>query len=839
MAINIEDFRRSLNVDLSRDLVQKILTKYENFDFSNATTNNGSKLSVIDSIDTTNITEVDVKPYVDYINKDVRLSYIRSKDAEYKIMLSAPEEVKKIASDINKVLKSNLYSRPDSTTITSKLLLDNPQTEEPIHLLIINTDSSNIFSIVNSLINDFTKLEIPFDIEFPKKNNFAEGKTESIKLRVTTSDLEDTIKAIARVHEVYKDKMKKPNMFNANVQDYIGYDSLIDVNGTRTSDLLGTAIVKAIDSTLVELAKEESFDGASVVDYIKNAENKDLARQRVIKTVKEKYPNIIDPVLQNTKEAIKTEGLAVDIDNVYTSKRASDELNEKYGVLEDVVINVNEVSEEKEDKLAPIKEAAQEVISPIIDKTTEVINTIKDGVEVVKDPFRDYKIQPAIDFGAGSIEKIAEEANQVSNTEPSDELKVENPSVTVIEPIIKAEELTEMPEPSFDKIEENQAPVLTADAINETSKPALPGEEGFESAPVEKEVDPMATGIKEVITPEPVEPKEVTPIVAPSVAAAPIITQPELVQTELVDPKPIEEVTQPVLETPAEPVPTQTVIFDEQPSEVKETAPAEELDKTQVLTPVQNEQEPQTIQEELNTSSMKDEELKIPSLEEFINEPTAQASAPVQEAPAPVEQAPVQAQTQEVQEDDEIEKMLKSIESSVNDSTIEFTDQQKQEVNNLSEQKTAIPETLNLTGPERAAQIAADEVMKERKVDPERQAKIDKYNGIFLDNQALDFHVRNKNDEELIKPDGTPYTLLDYLEDNKVLEKIDLNSKYYLKDQSRYDYLDGKSFIREYVSSFGCNGNMPIEEGLDWYVSKVTNLNEQPKKKGLFGFGKK
>ena len=35
MAISIEDFRKSLNVGLSRDLVQKILTKYENFDFSN------------------------------------------------------------------------------------------------------------------------------------------------------------------------------------------------------------------------------------------------------------------------------------------------------------------------------------------------------------------------------------------------------------------------------------------------------------------------------------------------------------------------------------------------------------------------------------------------------------------------------------------------------------------------------------------------------------------------------------------------------------------------------------------------------------------------------------
>ena len=59
MAISIEDFRKSLNVGLSRDLVQKILTKYENFDFSSVNTNNGTKLREIDAYDPENVTDLE------------------------------------------------------------------------------------------------------------------------------------------------------------------------------------------------------------------------------------------------------------------------------------------------------------------------------------------------------------------------------------------------------------------------------------------------------------------------------------------------------------------------------------------------------------------------------------------------------------------------------------------------------------------------------------------------------------------------------------------------------------------------------------------------------------
>ena len=48
MAISIDNFRRNLEVDVSKKLVDKIMSKYGNSDFSIIDTNNGNKLREID-----------------------------------------------------------------------------------------------------------------------------------------------------------------------------------------------------------------------------------------------------------------------------------------------------------------------------------------------------------------------------------------------------------------------------------------------------------------------------------------------------------------------------------------------------------------------------------------------------------------------------------------------------------------------------------------------------------------------------------------------------------------------------------------------------------------------
>ncbi len=847
MAISIEDFRKSLNVGLSRDLVQKILTKYENFDFSSVTTDNGSKLREIDAIDKENDTLAIEIEFKHFLNTTLKKDYfVRRKMYDSTLELPKAEQ-RKIISNISDEIRKSLYSRPNTLTISSKVINDKPQKDESSHILTINTDSASIINIVNSLYYDLSRFDIPFDIEIPKFKNIDNGYTEAIKLHVTTMDLENTIKAIARLDKVYKDKIKKPNMFNANVQDIFGYDSVIDINGTRASDVLGIAIIKALDKTLVDLSKDDKFDNQTVAEYLRNAENKDEARKRIIQRVKTNYPNIIDPVLIETVNVIKEESLAIDPENLFISDMASSELNVEFGVMEEEITNVNEIEEEKEEVKTSnvIKEAA-----------SSVATDIKSGILSIHDLFANQYIQPAITFGGLALDKTEEETLTV---EPSESLKVDNPTVTVIEPVQKEVEFNELTQPKFDSIDENVKPVFTAEEPVEAKVEdfVLPGEESFV-----EEVQPSITetekGVKEVITPEiPVQEqvvtKEVTPIVIPSVES-PIIVQP--------------------IESPIQPV-EENVLPGEEPAQIDAIPEIPSLEEIQ-------EQTSPVIEEAVGVSVIDDSEVEVQKATEtqVISEPIVPVEEPVikddteskldetqilpiadvtkasqmatgikevitpEVNPVPVYNPADYVTTPEVKQEQtlqkEVEQKLTQLENvPVDTRTIEIpTDEIKEENDILSaiSKNLEVSDSSKLSTEEKIA-VVADSFAKP--VDPVEQAKIDKYAGIFIDNKILKMPVKDTDENTIYKEDGTPYTFLDYLEDNDVLNKIQLDSKYYFKDNPSRDYVDGKSFIREYITTNGVNGNHSVEEILDWYIRSVTNINDQPKKKGFFAFGKK
>ncbi|MCR5482871.1 MAG: hypothetical protein K6E99_00460 [Bacilli bacterium] len=843
MAISIEDFRKSLNIGLSRDLVQKIITKYENFDFSSVNTNNGTKLREIDAYDPENVAVSDAKDLSYFLNDTLKRAYLSSKGIDLNDPEADIRELKAQIKEASKIIKKSLYSKPNTLTISSKDILNNPQKDECSHILTINTDSSSIISILNSLYRNLAKYDIPFEIEIPRLSNMNDGQTEAIKLHVTSMDLYDTIRAISKLDKVYKNRIKKPNMFNANVNDVFGYDSVIDINGTRSSDVLGVAVIKAMDKTLVDLAKDIQFDNISVVDYLRNAENKDEARKRVMQRVKTDYPNIIDPVLLETVKVIKEEKLAINPDQIFVSDIAASELNVEFGTAEDEITNINEIEEEKEEIKTTnvIKEAA-----------ASVDTDIKAGVQSINDLFANQYIQPAITFGA--IPAQTEE--ETATVDPSDSLKVENPTVTVIEPVEKTTEFNELTQPKFDSIDENVQPVLTADepVVKATEEEfTLPGEETY-AEPAQTPVSEMSTGIQEVVTPEvpaqeTIEPKEVTPIVIPSIEASPIVIEPQTMELPVNFALPGEQVVAaPEVETPVE---TPVVEEPVEVAPVVETAPVVADEPVEVVAPVVSEPVVQAVEPVVQDDTAADlDKTQILAPVEQVQTPVSELPSGIKEIitpevnpvppynPKDYEETPKVETSVEPQ--NELEEKLTKLENApVDTRTIEIpTEEIKEESDILSaiSSNLDVPDSSKLSTEEKIA-VVADAFTKP--VDPERQAKIDKYAGIFQDNQILDFRVRNENLEEMTKEDGTPYTFLDYLEDNKVLDKIKLDSKYYIKDDPSRDYVDGKTFIRDYVIPNSVNGNRSIEDIKDWYVKSETNINEQPKKKGIFGFGRK
>ena len=843
MAINIEDFRKSLNVGLSRDLVQKILTKYENFDFSSVSTNNGTKLREIDSIDKENDNLAIPVELSYFLNNTLKLDYLSSRGID--INNIDVGTLKKHVSEASNVIKKSLYSRPNTLTISSKVIRDNPQKDESSHILTINTDSASIISIVNSLYYNLSKYDIPFDIEIPRLSVIDNGYTEAIKLHVATMDLEDTIKAIAKLDKPYRDKIKTPNMFNANVQDLFGYDSVIDINGTRASDLLGVAIVKALDKTLVDLAKDETFDNVPVAEYLRNAENKDEARKQVMQRVKTEYPNIIDPVLIETMNVIKEENLATNPDNIFVSDMASSELNVEFGVMEDEITNVNEIEVEKEEEKTSnvIKEAAKEAV----ESAKSVASNVKSGVQSIHDLFANQYIQPAITFGTPSFDNVEEETAEL---DPSEKLKVENPTVTVVEPIQKENEFNELSQPKFDSIDENVQPVLTANSEETKEEFVLPGEEAF-NEPVQ--VSEMETGIKEVITPEVVEPKEVTPIVAPAVDAAPIVVDPQMleqaVEVSLPSEVPVATV-ETVSELPSEvPQETENPVVEEAVGVPVEDSSEVEIQKATEVQPITEPVVPSNEPVIKDDTAVNLDETQVLPVVKPVQETKPELPSGIKEVitpevnPVPPYNPQDYIETPEVNNQQtlqtEVEQKLKKLENiPVDTRTIEIPTEEIKEENDILSAISSnleMPDSSKLSTEEKIA-VVADTFTKQ--VDPVIQAKKDKYNGIFIDNQILDFQIRDENNE-VVMNNGVPKTLLDYLEENHVLDEIKLDSKYYIRDDPKVDYVDGINFIRDYVAINAINGNNSLKDIMEWYVKSVTNINEQPKKKGIFGFGKK
>ena len=488
MAITVEEFRQNLETKLSKELVEKIITKYENFDFTNANTDNGNKLSEIDKISTDNAGTVDINDLNSFIRDELIDDFLIARGAYISTYNADDATQIKVFKESATIMKKSMFTntRPNSITLKSADLLERSQTDESMHLFTLNVKADSILSVVKALYEDLKKYEIPFDIEIPTNTVINNGYTEAIKLHVTTFDFKPTLNAINRLGKVYKDKIQAPNMFNANVSNLIGYDSYIDINGTRTSDVLGSAIIKGLDNTLLELSKEDTFDDQTSVDYLKNSDNKDIARQRILQKVKEKQANIAEVVFNNTTRIIEEEKMPLDVENIFASDLAQSELNAEFGILE-----LREELEETQDRVR------------ITDRIQATASQFKAGIEGLKELTRDSAIQAAVTFGNDSLQKIEEEAKAINN---ADSLKTDNPTVTVIPKQDKVE-LTDYQEQSFDKIDEEIKPVVTADAVQsiEDNSMLLPGEDMF-TAPVVMPTAPVAQPI--IVNEVPEQPKE-------------------------------------------------------------------------------------------------------------------------------------------------------------------------------------------------------------------------------------------------------------------------------------------------------------------------------------------
>ena len=846
MAIDINYFRSKIKTVLSRDFVQKIVTKYESTDFTNKTTDNGSKFRTIDEISDENKT----RPSIDYakafFDKTLKRDYLVSR-GQYDLLKEdiGLEEKRKIVAGATKNIKESLDSKRGILTLNSGVILDNPQVDSPCHILTINTDGESIISVVKAIYEIMKTREIPFDIEIPRFSDQKNGYTEAIKLNVTTADLEATIKAINSIDKEYKAKIKAPNMFNANVDNFIGYDSLLDVEGERASDKLGVIMIKAIDMTIAELGEGLTIEDQTLVDYIKNAENKDEARKVCLAEIKKITSNVIDPILTNAAKIVKDEKVDLNLEDIFESDIAFGQLNAEFGTLdeEEEIENHNEVeyedTEKKTDSIAK-----------------SIINNFKAGVKAISSLdslLAQSLIRPAINFGPVVTEEKEE------TTIPK--MRVVEPKVTVVEPIKKEE--TALPGEDVEEEIVDDNPIMTRDGFKldyfpaflrkysdrvqkqkEEESHALPGEENYATRVINK----LEVAAKEKIeeskkTPEvtsEVKPKEEIQIVKTEDTTAPKVVDtrdmhiPEFLRgyVKREEPKPVET----PVETPVE-APVQEKVEEKIEAPLtQEQAVAEEARLESLLAnagKTTNQEQYKGLSEEerldaiLNTVNTQ----AIPVIPKKVEEKTTVIPVVTEEV-VKEEPKPVVAPS----------KMPYSDEEARLDSLLKNATEEKPEEDILSaiNRETAETSPSMLTTEEKIA-VVADSIKKTPQVvDTVKQEKIAKYRGVTLDPQLFDFKVRN-DEGEVIQVEGKDYTVLDYLEDNKVLSYVPLDSRVYLNDDYKDDSVDGVTFIRDYVIPSACNGNIQMEDILDRYAKRVVKADEfdSAKKKGIFGFMRK
>ena len=880
--VNIETFRKSLKTGLSRELIQKIVSQYENADFNKVNTNNGTKLRDITLFSDENKTEPDFEESMSFINDQIKADYLVSKGAFLKYLGSTRLEKRKIMNKVDMVVHHTLYSRPNAISLKSADILSNPQPDEATHILTINTDGNSIASVTKAIYDALKEREIPFDIEIPLYQEQGNGFTEPIKLYVTTADLEYTIKAINSLNKTYKDKIKQPSLFNANVDNLIGYDSYLDVKGERSGDKLGVVIIKAIDKTIAELGKDVVIDGLPVVDYLRHAEHQDAARVRCLQEIKKVNPEIIDPILVNAALVIKEEKMDMDPENIFLSSNAEGELNAEFGVYND--------EPEYEDYLDE-EQTKSSIIDKIAEKATETAATVALGASSIKDLMSNSAIQAAISFGDKALDEINEDVKKIEESsiklpgeeeyestiidhtpaetpevDKTSELVTAEPKVTVVEPIQK-EAVQE--EQGIDITEANLAPIFgSAKEDEEIELPKAAEPVQTVETPVEEPT--VADGTTKKIPLEVVNENKVLTFDEDlestlKQGVSEIMAQEAVASKPVVDAAPTIEI--PTIEA-APAVPTSPTI--EIPTMAIEQAVAPEVPAAQVAEPVISE------------------EPVIAEAAPIVDMPIAPAvaevqAAPVQEEqPAVVEQAPVVEEQPVVPAQEEIKpETIAAVEEAVaNMSTIEVPTIDLETVQKEVQEQVAVPtepvqepvQQVEAPTPDILSEISAVTGTENVEEDDDILSAITKNNSEINGNgnltpeetlafltqgaetkapaqssaeESLETVLKNEDGTPVVR-DGREYKFADFLSDNNVYETIPADSRVYLKDTTQTDSVDGITFINDYVYKHAVNGNRSFEDILDRYAKKIVKSNqevvefpEEGKKRGLFGIFKK
>lgn len=266
----------------------------------------------------------DLTNFFDLFKQDKKLASAVDSKKYAKVIGKILEDHKSYGGDPASIT-SALQKNPDKMTISSMDIRNINLPMERMHKFTINVSGVLLYDVVEKIYDFAKELNYDLDMEIPAAKNQKLGYTDTITLYSSNNNLFNTLDFLEKVRTISnsfgeqpkyrEDRENKP--YYAEVIDGIAYDSYNTEQGKWCRELVGEAIIEAIDNMIVNHIADhfELYGDASYTNYKNN-------RIKMIRDMMQQGVDVYVTFNSYLEEAFAKKN--IDSDNIYLSENVQE-----------------------------------------------------------------------------------------------------------------------------------------------------------------------------------------------------------------------------------------------------------------------------------------------------------------------------------------------------------------------------------------------------------------------------------------------------------------------------------------------------------------------------------
>lgn len=479
--MDINQFRNNVRIAITDEFINGLLDKYVNSNVKFLT----DKQSIRDlfKFDPSSKGLVNESDFIAF--KDQLISY------ELENQTFNSEDKKQIINEINAKL-INTINRSNQLVFSTDGLLKQDNANDLEHKFIINAPAREFVSILKAIFDATVANSLDgIRIVTPAITKVKLGYSDSIIVICNTMDLEKTVQMLDSIPVMYKDKCGATSLLCANLDNWLGYETIDLENRISASKVLSDSFLVALDQAIEKFAKANILmrfgdNSLSYSDYKLSFNNINLFRQTMIKSYRDKLTPMF---IEEFKSVLKSKG--VDLADIFNNDNTKKRCDDAYGVLEissvDVDAEVKEeeltistpvsimIEEDKKDVVSLEEESGKSELDDLLKFVQQDVDSQGEEYLSVEKEFGKVKdINPRDMEIPDFLKRKPVEVIDEVNIESTDEFNSEVPEVDSIQDVEFVDETTVPEETSMIEDIQPQENVV----LEETSQSGL---EGIES----------------------------------------------------------------------------------------------------------------------------------------------------------------------------------------------------------------------------------------------------------------------------------------------------------------------------------------------------------------------